>query len=33
VTEALPLKQFIKGDTDEKLCHVTISPDMVYKKN
>jgi len=32
-TEALPaVKQFFNGDTDEKLCDVTITPDMVYKK-
>jgi len=32
-TEALPAaKQFFNGDTDEKLCDVTITPDMVYKK-
>ena len=26
------LKQFFNGDTDEKLCDVTITPDMVHKK-
>jgi len=26
------LKQFFNGDTDEKLCDVTITPNMVYKK-
>jgi len=32
-TEALPaVKQFFNDDTDEKLCDVTITPDMVYKK-
>jgi len=31
-TEALPaVKQFFNGDTDEKLCDVTITHDMVYK--
>ena len=32
-TEALPtVKQFFNGDTGEKLCDVTITPNMVYKK-
>jgi len=32
-TEALPtVKQFFNGDTDEKLCDVAITPDMVHKK-
>jgi len=33
-TEAVPtVKQFFNDDTDENLCDVTITPDMVYKKN